>query len=94
MVSGLIWIILTLEGLGIYFLYETSPKGQAAKNAKAMAQTFEGNAKKQKSGETIDIASLGFKVTRLSLNQVCCFTFYGFEFKFNLDTPIIGIAVV
>lgn len=81
---------LFVLALGVYLLYETSSKGQASKkNAKAAAQAFEETVKKQKSGEKIDMASLGVKVTKFSLTQIC-FTFYTVEFKFNPLIPLLG----
>ncbi len=76
--------------LGCYLFYETSPKGQASKKkAKAAAQAFEESVKKQKSGEKVDTAALGVKVTRFSVTEVV-FTFYGVEFKFNPLLPLFG----
>ncbi|WP_041272985.1 sulfite exporter TauE/SafE family protein [Desulforapulum autotrophicum] len=80
--------------LGLYLLYETSSKGQASKkNAKAAAQAFEETVQKQKSGEKVDVSSLGVKITKFSLTQVC-FTFYSVEFKFNPLIPLVGGVVI
>lgn len=85
---------LFVLALGIYLLYETSSKGQASKkNAKAAAQAFEETVKKQKSGEKVDMASLGVKITKFSLTQIC-FTFYSVEFKFNPLIPLLGGVVI
>jgi len=76
--------------LGLYLFYETSPKGQAGKKkAKAAAEAFEQTVKKQKSGETVDVKSLGVKVTGFSITRIT-FTFYGVEFKFNPLIPLLG----
>jgi len=80
--------------LGLYLFYETSSKGQAGKKkAKAAADAFEQKKKKQKSGERVDTASLGVKVTSFSLTQIC-FTFYGVEFKFNPLIPLLGGVLI
>ncbi|EKD34729.1 MAG: hypothetical protein ACD_75C02215G0001 [uncultured bacterium] len=80
--------------LGCYLLYETSPGAQAGKKkAKAAAQAFEATVKKQKSGEKVDTASLGVKVTNLALTRID-FTFYGVEFKFNPLIPLVGGVVI
>ncbi len=85
---------LFVLALGVYLFYETSSKGQAGKKkAKAAAEAFEETVKKQKSGEKVDLASLGVKVTKFSLTQVC-FTFYGVEFKFNPLIPLVGGVVI
>ncbi|MFH2065388.1 MAG: sulfite exporter TauE/SafE family protein [Pseudomonadota bacterium] len=76
--------------LGIYLLYETSPRGQAnKKTAKAAADAFEATVKKQKAGEKIDTAALGVKITKMSITQIT-FTFYGVEFRFNPLIPLVG----
>lgn len=81
---------LFVLALGCYLLYETTPGAQAGKKkAKAAAQAFEATVKKQKSGEKVDIASLGVKVTKIALTRID-FTFYGVEFKFNPLIPLIG----
>jgi uncharacterized protein len=88
------WFGFFVLVLGCYLLYETSPSGQASKKkAKAAAQAFEETVKKQKSGEQVDVASLGVKVVKMSLTQVV-FTFYGVEFKFNPIIPLIGGLVI
>ncbi|BDD89320.1 UPF0721 transmembrane protein [Desulfofustis limnaeus] len=85
---------LFVLALGVYLFWETSPAGQAnKKKAKAAAQAFEATVKKQKSGENIDTASLGVKVTKMSLTQIM-FTFYGVEFKFNPLIPFFGGVVI
>ena len=84
------WFGLFVLVLGCYLLYETSSAGQASKKkAKAAASAFEASVKKQKSGEKVDTAALGVKVTKMSLTQIC-FTFYGVEFKFNPLIPLFG----
>jgi hypothetical protein len=84
------WFGLFVLVLGCYLLYETSAAGQASKKkAKAAASAFEASVKKQKSGEKVDTAALGVKVTKMSLTQIC-FTFYGVEFKFNPLIPLFG----
>ena len=81
---------LFVLALGCYLLYETSARAQAGKKkAKAAAQAFEATVKRQKSGEKIDTAALGVKVTKISLTRID-FTFYGVEFKFNPLIPLIG----
>ncbi len=76
--------------LGCYLFYETSAWGQASKKkAKEAAAAFEATVKKQKSGEVVDTAALGVKVTQFSITQVV-FTFYGVEFKFNPLLPLLG----
>ncbi len=85
---------LFVLALGIYLFYETSPKGQAGKKkAKAAAQAFEESVKKQKSGEKVDTASMGVKVTLFSMTEIR-FTFYGVEFKFNPLIPFFGGVVI
>jgi uncharacterized membrane protein YfcA len=85
---------LFVLALGCYLFYETSPKGQASKKkAKAAAQAFEATVQKQKSGERVDTAALGVKVTKFSASEVC-FTFYGVEFKFNPFIPFLGGVVI
>ncbi len=85
---------LFVLALGVYLFWETSPAGQAnKKNAKAAAQAFEATVKKQKDGESVDTASLGVKVVRMSLTQIA-FTFYGVEFKFNPLIPFFGGVVI
>jgi len=85
---------LFVLALGVYLFYETSSKGQASKKkAKAAADAFEQTVKKQKSGEKVDIASMGVKVTQFSLTQIT-FTFYGVEFKFNPLIPLLGGVVI
>lgn len=85
---------LFVLALGCYLFYETSPGAQAGKKkAKAAAQAFEATVKKQKSGEKVDTASLGVKVTKIALTQID-FTFYGVEFKFNPLIPLIGGVVI
>lgn len=80
--------------LGLYLIYETSARGQAGKKkAKAAADAFEQAVKKQKSGEQVDTASMGVKVTGMSLTQIR-FTFYGVEFKFNPLIPVVGGVVI
>jgi uncharacterized membrane protein YfcA len=80
--------------LGCYLLYETSAAGQASKKkAKAAAAAFEQTVKKQQSGEQIDTAALGVKVTKFSFTEIT-FTFYGVEFKFNPLIPLIGGIVI
>ena len=85
---------LFVLALGCYLFYEASPKGQASKKkAKAAAQAFEATVQKQKSGEQVDTAALGVKVTKFSLSEVC-FTFYGVEFKFNPLIPLLGGVII
>jgi uncharacterized membrane protein YfcA len=85
---------LFVLALGIYLFYETSSAGQAnKKKAKAAAAAFEASVKKQKSGEVVDTAAMGVKVTKISLT-VISFTFYGVEFKFNPLIPFIGGIVI
>lgn len=80
--------------LGLYLLWETSPRGQASKKkAKAAAQAFEASLKKEKSGEKVDTAALGVKVTKFGLTRVT-FTFYGVEFTFNPLIPFLGGVVI
>jgi len=84
------WFGVFVLALGCYLLYETSSAGQASKKkAKAAASAFEATVKKQKSGEKVDTAALGVKVTKMGLTQIC-FTFYGVEFKFNPLIPLFG----
>ena len=85
---------LFVLALGMYLFYETSSAGQASKKkAKSAAQAFEATVKKQKSGEKVDTAALGVKVTKFSLTEVV-FTFYGVEFKFNPLIPFVGGIVI
>lgn len=84
------WFGLFVLVLGCYLIYDTSSYAQASKKkAKAAAAAFEETVKKQKSGEKVDTASLGVKVTKMSFTQIC-FTFYGVEFKFNPLIPLFG----
>ncbi len=88
------WFGVFVLALGCYLLYETSSVGQASKKkAKAAAQAFEATVKKQKSGEQVDIASLGVKVIKMSVTEIT-FTFYGVEFKFNPLIPLLGGVVI
>lgn len=85
---------LFVLALGCYLLYETSDRAQAGKKtAKAAAAAFEETVKKQKSGEAVDTASLGVKVTSFSMTQIK-FTFYSVEFKFNPLIPLFGGIVI
>jgi uncharacterized membrane protein YfcA len=85
---------LFVLGLGCWLLYETTPAGQAKKKtAKEAAQAFEANAKKMKSGEHVDPASVGLKINKLSLTA-CEFTFFGVPFRFNTAVPFAGGIVI
>ncbi|SHO47846.1 hypothetical protein SAMN02745220_01993 [Desulfopila aestuarii DSM 18488] len=85
---------LFVLALGIYLFYETSAAGQASKKkAKAAAAAFEASVKKQKSGEKVDTAAMGVKVTEISITSIK-FTFYGVEFKFNPLIPFLGGIVI
>ena len=76
--------------LGLYMLYETTPKGQASKKkAKQAADAFESTMKRKRSGEKVDTSELGVKMTTFSVSRIA-FTFYGVEFSFNPLYPIIG----
>ncbi|MFY9944095.1 MAG: sulfite exporter TauE/SafE family protein [Desulfobacterales bacterium] len=81
---------LFVLALGCYLLYDTSAAAQAGKKkAKMAAQAFEETVKKQKSGEKVDTAGLGVKVTKMGVTEIV-FTFYGVEFRFNPLIPLIG----
>jgi hypothetical protein len=81
---------LFVLALGCYLLYDTSAAAQAGKKkAKMAAQAFEETVKKQKSGEKVDTAALGVKVTKMGVTEIV-FTFYGVEFRFNPLIPLIG----
>ena len=76
--------------LGIYMLYETTPRGSAGKKkAKQAADAFESTMKKKRSGEKVDTSELGVKMTAFSTSKIA-FTFYGVEFSFNPMFPVIG----
>ncbi|OQX24157.1 MAG: hypothetical protein BWK80_22230 [Desulfobacteraceae bacterium IS3] len=80
--------------LGIWMLYETTPKGQASKKkAKQAAEAFESTMKRMKSGENIDTSQLGVKVQSITLKKFS-FTFYGVEFSFNPLYPVLGGFVI
>jgi len=80
--------------LGIWMLYETTPKGQASKKkAKQAAEAFESTMKRMKSGENIDVSQLGVKVQSITLKKFS-FTFYGVEFSFNPIYPVLGGFVI
>jgi uncharacterized membrane protein YfcA len=70
---------LFVLALGCYLLYDTS----------AAAQAFEETVKRQKSGEKVDTAALGVKVTKMGVTEIV-FTFYGVEFRFNPLIPLFG----
>jgi len=81
---------LFVLALGCWLLYDTSAAAAAGKKkAKQAAQAFEEAVKKQKSGEKVDTAALGVKVTKMSVTEIV-FTFYGVEFRFNPLIPLIG----
>lgn len=76
--------------LGLWMLYETTPRGAAGKKkAKQAAEAFETTMKKKRSGEKIDTSELGVKMTNFSFGRIA-FTFYGVEFSFNPLFPIFG----
>ncbi|ADU62201.1 MULTISPECIES: sulfite exporter TauE/SafE family protein [Pseudodesulfovibrio] len=76
--------------LGCYLFYETTPKGQAGKQAaKKAADAFQKSVKEQKSGTTVDMAEMGVKVQKFT-PTMCEFTFFGVEFKFNPLIPVVG----
>ncbi len=76
--------------LGLYMLYETTPRGAAGKKkAKQAADAFEATMKKKRSGEKVDTSELGVKMTKFSLGRIA-FTFYGVEFSFNPLFPVFG----
>lgn len=76
--------------LGLYMLYETTPRGAAGKKkAKQAADAFEATMKKKRSGEKVDTSELGVKMTKFSASRIT-FTFYGVEFSFNPLFPIFG----
>lgn len=76
--------------LGCYLFYETTPKGQASKQAaKKAADAFQKSVKEQKSGGTVDMAEMGVKVQKFT-PTMCEFTFFGVEFKFNPLIPVVG----
>ena len=80
--------------LGIWMLYETTPRGQASKKkAKQAAEAFESTMKRMKSGENIDTSQLGVKVQSITLKKFS-FTFYGVEFSFNPIYPVLGGFVI
>lgn len=80
--------------LGLYMIYELTPRGQAnKKKAKQAADAFEATMKKKRSGEKVDTSELGVKVQSMSLSKLS-FTFYGVEFSFNPIYPLIGGFVI
>ena len=80
--------------LGIYMLYQTTPRGQKSKKkAKAAAEAFETTMKRKRSGEAVDTSELGVKVTSLTAKKMS-FTFYGVEFSFNPLLPVLGGFVI
>ena len=80
--------------LGLWMLYETTPKGMASKKkAKQAAEAFENTMKRCRAGENIDTCDLGVKVTKVSLTRFH-FTFYGVEFSFSPLYPLIGGFII
>ncbi|HDQ39619.1 MAG TPA: sulfite exporter TauE/SafE family protein [Desulfonatronum sp.] len=80
--------------LGLWMLYETTPRGAAGKKkAKQAADAFEATMKKKRSGEKIDTSELGVKMTNFSLGRIA-FTFYGVEFSFNPLFSIFGGFII
>ncbi|MFH1915403.1 MAG: sulfite exporter TauE/SafE family protein [Pseudomonadota bacterium] len=76
--------------LGCYLFYETTPKGQAGKQAaKKAADAFQKSVKEQKTGGAVDMAEMGVKVQKFT-PTMCEFTFFGVEFKFNPLIPVVG----
>lgn len=80
--------------LGLWMLYETTPRGAAGKKkAKQAADAFEATMKKKRSGEKVDTSELGVKMTKFSPGRIA-FTFYGVEFSFNPLFPIFGGFII
>lgn len=76
--------------LGCYLFYQTTPKGQASKQAaKKAAEAFQKSVKEQQGGAEIDMAEMGVKVQKFT-PSLCEFTFFGVEFKFNPLIPVVG----
>ncbi|MUM76793.1 TSUP family transporter [Pseudodesulfovibrio sp. F-1] len=76
--------------LGCYLFYETTPKGQASKQAaKKAADAFQKAVKEQSAGGKVDMAEMGVKVQKFT-PSACEFTFFGVEFKFNPLIPLVG----
>lgn len=76
--------------LGCYLFYQTTPKGQAGKQAaKKAAEAFQKSVKEQQQGGTVDMAEMGVKVQKFT-PTICEFTFFGVEFKFNPLIPVVG----
>ncbi|WP_316896656.1 sulfite exporter TauE/SafE family protein [Pseudodesulfovibrio indicus] len=76
--------------LGCYLFYQTTPKGQAGKQAaKKAAEAFQKSVKEQQQGSTVDMTEMGVKVQKFT-PTVCEFTFFGVEFNFNPLIPVVG----
>lgn len=76
--------------LGCYLFYQTTPKGQAGKQAaKKAAEAFQKSVKEQQGGGTVDMAEMGVKVQKFT-PTACEFTFFGVEFNFNPLIPVVG----
>jgi hypothetical protein len=76
--------------LGCYLFYQTTPKGQASKQAaKKAAEAFQKSVKEQQNGADIDMAEMGVKVQKFTPTE-CEFSFFGVEFKFNPLIPVVG----
>lgn len=76
--------------LGCYLFYETTPKGQANKQAaKKAAEAFQKSVKEQQAGGEVDTAEMGVKVQKFTPTS-CEFTFFGVEFSFNPLIPVVG----
>ena len=80
--------------LGCYLTYETTPKGQAGKQAaKKAAAAFQKSVKEQQAGGDVDLVEMGVKVQKFTPTS-CEFTFFGVEFSFNPLIPVVGGFVI
>lgn len=80
--------------LGCYLTYETTPAGQANKQAaKKAAAAFQKSVKEQQAGGDVDLVEMGVKVQKFT-PTLCEFTFFGVEFNFNPLIPVAGGFVI
>ncbi|MBI9079303.1 MAG: TSUP family transporter [Pseudodesulfovibrio sp.] len=80
--------------LGCYLTYETTPAGQANKQAaKKAAEAFQKSVKEQQAGGDVDLVEMGVKVQKFTPTS-CEFTFFGVEFNFNPLIPVAGGFVI
>jgi len=80
--------------LGCYLTYETTPAGQANKQAaRKAAAAFQKSVKEQQAGGDVDLVEMGVKVQKFTPTS-CEFTFFGVEFNFNPLIPVVGGFII